>query len=227
MRRLQWSASSATNVKTILGEGSCMDRYEFIKQCMDFLTTYGKPFGVILGAGVSAYKLWFSRRKTLVSHLNERSERTRKFMDEGGSNLHPFIMENSFAAIVGHIKLSANEITAILQQSEPNTFMKDYLDARPYAKIESTQSVNQLVLQPKYSAVRWMIKFFCMALYSVFSLSAFSFLLYLIPKTLSSGDIGKSIASILAVIFFGGGAAFFLWEGRRITISERLARMWR
>ena len=148
--------------------------------------------------------------------LEERHRRLRQFFDEGGTRRPALLVESSFGAALGHLKLTATEISILLRQSRPTVFIATYLRVRGHLIIDATGT--KFVLRG-VAACTWgrrTLVALGLVVYAFFFLAAGWVAFYLAPPYFKQGDWGNVAACLLLV-------AFLVYiAGYALVLSSRL-----
>jgi hypothetical protein len=99
---------------------------------MEHLESILKALSVTFATLAPFIKPLFGQRADRHRHLEDNYKRLKAFFDDGATARHAMLVEASFAAAVGHAKLSSQEIELLLRQRSPTRFMHRYMRCRDY-----------------------------------------------------------------------------------------------
>lgn len=99
---------------------------------MEHLESIVKALSVMLATLAPLIKPLFGQRADRRRHLDDNYSRLKTFFDDGATGRHAMLVEASFAAAIGHDKLSVQEIELLLRQKSPTRFIRRYMRCRDY-----------------------------------------------------------------------------------------------
>ncbi|MDX1253563.1 MAG: hypothetical protein IDH49_15185 [Gammaproteobacteria bacterium] len=173
---------------------------------------------VLLGA----VKLFRETTPFKRSFVEERAARVKDFFEEGGVNRHPFLVESSFGAILGHLKLSTDEIAYLLRHRHPTAFITQYLEARPFLQLQGREGPLLPRWQVRTNCRRFLFQGMYFLLYVVFAGPTAWLLLSGAPSFIASSAWAKLAGALILTLFMGAIAAFCIIESRRIGVAYKL-----
>lgn len=181
-----------------------------------------KHLSGIVAIVASALKIWLSAKIPKSKELEERADRLQKFFHAGGLEQHPILVEARFAAALGHLNLTATDITLILRQTAPTQFLQRYLHVKQYIKPAADGSVFVLksVAASRFLSIFTRGAMFIM--YTLYASAAVWMLLQELPSLISAAAWLDVLGTLTFICFAAVGAWYFLIEARRISWAIQL-----
>lgn len=180
--------------------------------------------GMLLLGAVGSWKLIIEFSRTGRAHLRDEYKFAREFFKDLAEmpDMHPFLKQKGYQAIVGESSVSAQETEYLLALHDPAKAVRNYLQGRRYLEFLSTSTGAKLEFKPKYKRkwsrdwrkVIWATLYF--VCYSV-GVSP----LVLPGFKLLSPVLMPFAFMVTATIFFPAGF-FALTAGIRISRAEEL-----
>lgn len=167
---------------------------------MQHLEAIVKALSVILVTLAPWIKPLFDRRADRARHHDEHYKRLKAFFDDGGTARHPMLVEASFAAVVGHAKLSSQEVELLLRQRRPTAFMATYMRCRDYIGPNGLGDRFELRGPAARPTLRKTLVTLGKLAYIVFAGTAFWTLVYVVaPHALQHGWSALAAAAVCAM----------------------------
>lgn len=137
----------------------------------------------------------------------------KDFFKEGGLASHPFLIEGSFAAALGHTKLNHTEICLLLKQKNPTQFMETYIKVRAYLKPSLCGRRFELKSVASAPKLRNVLIATLFILYCISMSIAVFILAFDMPKYILNQLWNRAASEgIIAVFLFCIGTQFLVWS---------------
>lgn len=189
---------------------------------LDILIVILKYISGILIVIAPAIKLYLGKNRDHHRQLEDRYRRIKLFLEEGGTDQHPLLVESAFGSAMGHTKFDASEISLILRQKEPTSFMSTYLRVREYISPNQERSRFELRTLAAKALLRNILIWIGIILYASFCGSSLWLLFFLSPKLALAQSWSNFIGTVSLAIFFGAAAAYCLYEASRLHWAFKL-----
>lgn len=145
----------------------------------------------------------------------------KAFFEDGGINVHPFLMECAFAAAIGHARLSAEDIPLVLRQKNPSSFISAYLSIRHYLAPNSNESRFELRGLAARPRLRNLAKYLGLGSYIVL-VAASMWLLYRSVEVAAAGAWSQFGGYLVLTFFFAALAAYCLIQASHLHWAVKL-----
>jgi hypothetical protein len=189
---------------------------------MDQLVELLKYLSAVLAVLAPAFKLLLGTRAEKTQQLEDRHRRMKTFFEEGGTERHALLIESSFAAAVGHAKLTAAEVPMILRQRTPTQFMATYVQVRDYIGPNEDGSTFVLKSLAAVPSLRRILVALGVLSYVALLGSAVWLLFYLAPKLALAQSWANSIAMLVAALVFAAVGAWCLVGASHLVWASKL-----
>lgn len=174
----------------------------------------------VVGMGKVVYEFSVSKK----SRMRDEYRFAKEFIDDLSKNedMHPFLREAGYRAIIGDDQISADEIEYLLKLKDSYRTLRDYVIGRMYLDHQQHANDQKIVYRSKYSSSwsrnwRKCIFFFLYILFSVLAFGPF-----LLGRLVFKDSTDILLASALTIPVFEAYAWLSLSAVARIRIAERL-----
>lgn len=192
---------------------------------MDDLIELLKALAPIAGVALAAGKMLFPEGDGRESRkFEERRDRIKEFLSAYDERAHPFVIEASFAAAIGHSKISAIELPILLRQRKPTEFIAVYANVQDYlaSNAEGTQLQLRSLASNKW--VRRPLVIMGVLLYLFMAGAACFFGLYVLPDAFATRSWSKGFSSMFYPTVFAATAWYILAGSSRLQWAAKLHR---
>jgi len=155
---------------------------------IELLRHFAAVVAAIAAIATPIIKLFNERRTDRPKGLEGRYRHLKAFVEDGGVDRHPVLVESGFAAAVGHARFTAMEVALILRQRKPLQFMDVYLRSRSYVQPANDGLQFRLLGAAKHPRARRALVILATALYVVLVAPGMGLLLFKLPLALLSED---------------------------------------
>ena len=175
------------------------------------------------GAAITAAKLFFSGGEASRDRkFDERRERVKAFLAAYDERAHPILIEASFAAAMGHTKISAFELPILLRQRKPTQFIDLYAKVQDYLQPNECGTELELRSLAARAWLRNLLTWGGLAVYFAMAISTAVFGLYVLPDAVQASDWAKALSAMFNTFLFAGSALVVLIASGRLHWAAKL-----
>lgn len=191
---------------------------------MDNVIELAKAVAAIVGALVAFHKVFMGGDGDRDRRLAERHERVKEFFACYDAGSHPMVIEAAFAAAIGRMGISAQEISILLRQEKPTQFVAVYSRVQDYLAPDSTGSqldLRSIAARPVLRVFLWrggLVLYFVLA-----ALTAFTGL-FLLPDAVGRQNWRDISLAAFNTIVFASAAIIVLIESSRLRWAFELCK---